>query len=237
MSKKNNNNEVKNIYKRIPKNLLPNYHNPNYNNHLINIPFRIVVIGASGSGKTNVAVEILRRMNDTFGKIWIVTKNQDEPIYNYLQTRIPPEHLEIREGIENIPEFDEFDPELQHCIIFDDLVLEKNQKKIEQFFIRGRKIAKGISCLYLTQSYYRTPKVIRLNCNYMILKKLSSKRDLNLILSEVNVGIDKKKLLEIYKYCVDGNFTDFLMIDCDAPQEKKFRKNFLEIIETETEQE
>jgi hypothetical protein len=234
MSKKNNN-EVRNIYKKIPKKLLPSYHNPNYDNHLLNIPFRCVIVGSSGSGKTNVAVEILRRMNDTFGKIWVVTKNKDEPIYNFLQSMIPPDFLDIREGVENIPEFDEFDPELQHMVIFDDLVLEKNQKKIEQYFIRGRKIARGISCLYLTQSFYKTPKVIRLNSSYIILKKLSSKRDLNLILSEVNIGINKNKLFELYKYCIDGDFTNFLLIDCDAPQEKKFRKNFLEILETEEE--
>jgi ABC-type dipeptide/oligopeptide/nickel transport system ATPase component len=233
MNKGNSKNEVANIYKKIPKHLLPQYHNPNFENHKIKIPFRMTIVGSSGSGKTNVAVEILKRMNDTFGKITVVTKNADEPIYNFLKLKIHPDQLEVLEGIENIPDLDTYDPDFQHLIIFDDLVLEKNQKKIEEYFIRGRKIAKGLSMMYLTQSYYKTPKTIRLNSNYLILKKLSSKRDLNLILSEVNIGIKKEELFKLYKYCIDENFTDFMLIDCDAPPESKFRKNFHEILSVE----
>jgi ABC-type dipeptide/oligopeptide/nickel transport system ATPase component len=233
MNKGNSKNEVGNIYKKIPKHLLPQYHNPNFENHKIKIPFRMTIVGSSGSGKTNVAVEILKRMNDTFGKITVVTKNADEPIYNFLKLKIHPDQLEVLEGIENIPDLDTYDPDFQHLIIFDDLVLEKNQKKIEEYFIRGRKIAKGLSMMYLTQSYYKTPKTIRLNSNYLILKKLSSKRDLNLILSEVNIGIKKEELFKLYKYCIDENFTDFMLIDCDAPPESKFRKNFHEILSVE----
>jgi hypothetical protein len=226
---KTKDNTITNIYKKIPKNLLPKYNNPNFNNHKLKVPFRIVVVGASGSGKTNVAVEIMRRMDETFNDITIITKNADEPIYNYLKTKMTPEELTILEGIESIPDLEDFDPEDQHLVIFDDLVLEKNQKKIEEYFIRGRK--RNISMMYLTQSYYKTPRPIRLNSNYLILKKLASKRDLNTILSEVNIGLKKEELLKIYKDCVEGDFTNFMLIDIDAPNEEKFRKNFLDIIE------
>jgi hypothetical protein len=234
--KKKDPNAITNIYKKIPKSLIPKYHNPNFENHKLNHPFRMTVVGSSGAGKTNCAVEIIKRMNDTFGKITVVTKNADEPIYNFLKTKIPPDQFSIFEGIDNVPDLDSYDCDQQHLVIFDDLVLEKNQKKIEEYFIRGRKIACGISMMYLTQSYYKTPKTIRLNSNYLILKKLASKRDLNLILSEVNIGITKEQLMNVYKYCVcDGDFVNFMLIDCDAPNENKFRKNFLEIINLEDE--
>jgi hypothetical protein len=228
MDKKN---QVTNIYKKIPKNLIPKNHNPCFQNHKIKIPFRMLVVGASGAGKTNVASEIMRRMNETFNDITIITKNSDEPIYNYLRTKMTPDELKILEGIESVPDLESFDPEEQHLVIFDDLVLEKNQNKIVEYFVRGRK--RGISMMYLTQSYYKTPRPIRLNINYLILKKLASKRDLNTILSEVNIGLKKEDLLNIYKYCIDGDFTNFMMIDIDAPAEEKFRKNFLEIISGE----
>ena len=228
MDKKN---RITNIYKKIPKDLLPKTHNPCFDNHKMKVPFRLVIVGASGAGKTNVAVEIMRRMNDTFNDITIITKNSDEPIYNYLKTKMSPDELTVLEGIESIPDLESFDPEVQSLVIFDDLVLEKNQKKIEEYFIRGRK--RNISMMYLTQSYYKTPRPIRLNVNYLILKKLASKRDLNTILSEVNIGLKKEDLFNIYKHCIEGDFTNFMMIDIDAPEEEKFRKNFLEILNNE----
>jgi ABC-type dipeptide/oligopeptide/nickel transport system ATPase component len=222
-------NEVQNWYGHIPDSLKTQYHNPNYNNHLINLPFRLLIVGNSGSGKTTLVLELLHRMDDTFGNIIICTKNADEPLYKFLRTKIKAEQLQVYEGIDNIPDLDSFDPELQHLIVFDDLVLEKDQTTIEQYFIRSRKIAKGVSCIYLTQSYFKTPKTIRLNSNYIILKKLSSTRDLNMIMNDFSLGIEKEVLIKMYKFCTEEK-SNFLFIDIDAPLENRFRKNFLDII-------
>lgn len=54
----------------------------------------------------------------------------------------------------------------------------KNQTMIRELFIHGRKIEDGVSLLFLTQSYFSVPKIIRL------LLKLSSNRDIKLMLSE-----------------------------------------------------
>jgi hypothetical protein len=82
---------------------------------------------------------------------------------------------------------------------------------------------------YLTQSYFNTPKTVRVNCNYILLKKLSSTRDLNMILSDYNLGVDKSVLMKIYKYATSDNGT--LFIDADAQPENRFRRNFLEILD------
>jgi len=222
-------NEVQNWYGHIPDSLKTKYHNPNYDNHLINVPFRLLCVGNSGAGKTTLVCEIIHRMDDTFGNIIICTKNADEPLYKFLRTKIKAEQLQVYEGIDNIPDLDSFDPELQHLIVFDDLVLEKDQTIIEQYFIRSRKIAKGVSCIYLTQSYFKTPKTIRLNSNYIILKKLSSTRDLNMIMNDFSLGIEKEVLISMYKFCTEER-SNFLFIDIDAPLENRFRRNFLDII-------
>lgn len=227
--KKTITNEVQNWYGHIPDSLKTQYHNPNYNQHLMNLPFRLLIVGNSGSGKTTLVLELLHRMDDTFGNIIICTKNADEPLYKFLRTKIKPEQLQVYEGIENVPDLDSFDPELQHLIVFDDLVLEKDQSTIEQYFIRSRKIAKGVSCIYLTQSYFKTPKTIRLNSNYIILKKLSSTRDLNMIMNDFSLGIEKEVLIKMYKFCTEEK-SNFLFIDIDAPLENRFRRNFLDII-------
>ena len=148
----------------------------------------------------------------------------------------------IKEGLDEVPTltktkdgivkgFEKADE--QSLVIFDDLCLEKSQERIEQMFIRGRKIAGGISIMYLTQSYFKVPKTIRINCTYIILKKLASTRDLNLILSDYNLGVSKDTLLELYKYCTREP-TNFMLLDLDAVPEKRFRHNLLSILDIET---
>lgn len=229
MSKKEKpRNENINFYK-LTKKYNKVYHNPNFDKHKINIPARILLVGGSGSGKTSTLMNIIHRMNNTFNKIVVCCKSKDEPLYQYLEEK-GEDLVEFFEGIGSIPPCSSFkDSNDQILVVFDDLCVDKHQSIIEDYFIRSRKIANGITCIYLTQSYYKTPKIIRIQCNYIILKKLSSSRDLKLILSETSMCIDLKELVEIYKYCTKDQ-RDFMMIDIDAPDDQKIRHNFLEII-------
>lgn len=227
--------ELTNFYDELPKKYKKEYHNPSYKKHLMKVPFRALIVGSSGSGKTQLVFELIKRMKGTFNKIILCVKNKSEPLYEWLEDSLTEDQLEIYEGADNVPDVDNYDSKdnpngsEQILAIFDDLVLDRNQDKITQFFIRGRKISGGISCCYLTQSYYQTPKIIRLNCNYIFIKKLSSERDLNLILSEISLGVSKAKLMQIYKMATEEKL-NFLMVDVDAPSEKRFRINFLKII-------
>ena len=223
-------NDLQSWYDIVPDSLKTKYHNPCYNNHKISLPFRMLIVGSSGSGKTTLVCELIHRMQDTYGNIIICCANSREPLYEFLRSKIKPEQLQIYEGYENIPDMKSLDEDVQHLIIFDDLVLERRQDRIEEYFIRSRKIAKGVSCIYLTQSYFAVPKTIRLQCGYILLKKLSSMRDLGYILNDFNLGIDKKDLFDIYKRCTE-NQRDFLMVDMVCPPEQRFRLNFLQVID------
>lgn len=226
MSKKEKyTNENINFYK-LTKKYNKEYHNPNFERHKINIPARILLVGGSGSGKTSTLMNIIHRMKNTFNRIIVCCKSKEEPLYQYLEEK-GGDLVEFFEGIGSIPPCSSFkDSTDQILVVFDDLCVDKHQSVIEDYFIRSRKVANGITCIYLTQSYYKTPKIIRIQCNYIILKKLSSTRDLKLILSESSMCIDLKKLIEIYKYCTKDQ-KDFMMIDLDAPDDKKIRHNFL----------
>ena len=79
---------------------------------------------------------------------------------------------------------------------------------------------------YLSQSFFRIPKIIRLQTNYLILLKLGSKRDLALILSDYGLGVDKNELMAIYKDATQIPF-DFLKVSTDERQDsKRFSKNW-----------
>lgn len=227
MSKKESD-KITNFYeilKRKKNKYLDVEYNPNFDKHHIKIEFRMLICGQSGSGKTNVAMELLKRFSGTFELVIICTKNPDEPLYNYLRDKTK-EGLIFYEG-GDVPPLDELDRDLQKLIIFDDLVNEKDQRAIEDYFLRGRKLK--TSSIYISQSYFKVPKFIRLNVNYIILKKIGSKRDLKLILSEYNLDISIDDLLALYQYATQDKF-DFFMIDIDAPAGQQFRKNFLELI-------
>lgn len=225
-------NEVINIYDVMPDSLKPKYTNPYYEEHLISHPCRIICIGNSGSGKTVVALNIIAKMKDTFDYIVLVCQNAQEPLYQYLKSKVKEEQLTICEGIHEMPSLDNFDEDCQYLFIFDDLCNEskKDHKQIMEMFNRGRKMANGISMLYLTQSYFAVPKLIRLNTTNVILKKLSSMRDLNLILSDFRLDITKEQLQKMYKACTE-KFDCFFQIDVATTDDsKRYRKNFIECL-------
>lgn len=217
--------ELVNWYDIIPKKYLIKQHNPNYKIHKINIPFRMLIIGGSGAGKTQTLLNIIHNFNSTFNNIVIVTKNKDEPLYNYLEDKLK-EGIEIKEGIENAPNLDDFDKTEQTLIVMDDLVLEKNQKALEEYFIRARKL--NCSLIYISQSYYAVPRIIRQNLNYLVVKRLSSIKDLYRIMSEYSLGVDKKEIKAMYDNATQEK-KDFLLIDMDSDPNDRFRKNFNDI--------
>jgi hypothetical protein len=225
--------EVLDFYSIMPKSLQPKYENPNYDNHLISIPFFMAIIGQTGSKKTNLLCDLIHKFNDTFGQITIICKDNSEPLYAYLRSKIDDEdQLRIIEGIENTPRMEELDPDVQHLMVWDDMCIESARKHqlVEEYFIRSRKVAKGVSCIYISQVFFKIPKSIRLQCSYCILKKLSNMRDLKVVLADFNLNLEPETLLSLYVECTREP-DDFLLIDSKAPPEKRFRYNYKNIID------
>jgi hypothetical protein len=223
------------------KRLTPLYDNPNYNIETMPLkhPCRILLVAQTGGGKTNVCLNIIKGMNDTFKYIIIFTQNKEEPLYEFLEEKIPYPQLQIYEGISELKhfDFDDLDAE-QTLIIFDDMCVEseKDQAKIKNLFIRGRKMCgmKGISLIYLTQSFFQTPSIIRKQMSHMILRKLVGKRDIDDILRQTSTGVNKDQLRNMYAYCCPENdITQFLLIDYTANESMRFRKGFSEILDAD----
>lgn len=180
--------ELINFYTKIKSNKA---HNPNYDTHQIEIPFRMLINCASGGGKTNFLMNLIYRMDKTFVKIVIITK-EEEQLYTHLTTKL--------KGVEiyyqgNVPDLDKMDKGDNGLIIYDDMVLTKNNK-IGEMFIRGRKL--GYSSIYISQSFFRTDKLIRQNVSYVALGRGMARRDLRLILSEFSINMSIDNLERIY---------------------------------------
>ena len=72
-------------------------------------------------------------------------------------------------------------------IIFDDMIADimssKNFKAIiKELFIRCRKL--NISIVFITQSYFKTPKDAKLNSTHYLLMKIQNKKELQNIAQE-----------------------------------------------------
>ena len=65
-------------------------------------------------------------------------------------------------------------------------------------FIRGRKL--NIS-LFITQSYFKIPKDIRLNTSHFFITKITNKSELQQITINHSSGISTKHFTNIYKKC------------------------------------
>jgi hypothetical protein len=222
--------KIENLYEKIPKELLDEAENPNFNLHHLKLPFRMCIVAPSGSGKTNFLCNLIglfSKGKGTFQTITIITKNKDEPLYKWISSK--SDQIVIKEGLSNTPPLDKYDKDFNHLLVWDDLVLSKDLSMVENYYIRARKL--NVSVIFISQSYFRIPKIIRNNCSYMVLLKLSGQREVNVILSEFGLGVTKDELIEIYKYATSEKFSP-LLIDLEAESNNRFRKGLLEVIDT-----
>ena len=76
-----------------------------------------------------------------------------------------------------------------------------NNKKlnpvVNQLFIRGTKL--NISIVFITQSYFKVPKEVRLNTTHFFIMKIQNERELQQIALNHFSDIDFKDFIKIYK--------------------------------------
>lgn len=206
---------------------------PNFDKVQIKLPFRMLVVGTSGSCKTNAVMNIMNSIN-AFTRIFLYAKDIEEPLYKCLIDSL--EALEVNVGrtiityssdVNDVPSADEFDKNETNLVIFDDLITEniKKLKPVADLFIRGRK--KNISSIFISQSYFMTPKIIRQNVNYIVIKKINGKGDLRRIISENNIGVSVDDVQRMYNYVISEGQLNFFLIDLVTNDDNlRFRINY-----------
>ena len=86
-------------------------------------------------------------------------------------------------------------------IVFDDMIADMiNNKKLNsivtELCIRGRKL--NISIVFITESYFKVPKDVRLNSTHFFVMKIPNKRELQEIALNHSLDIDFKDFMKIF---------------------------------------
>ena len=223
-------------------------HNPNYP-CIPDHPYRILIIGGSGSGKTNALLNLINNQPD-IDKIYLYAKDPYEDKYQFLikkRENIGLKHFndpnafieysnDMNDVYKNINMYN-LDKENKILIVFDDMIADMINNKelnsvVTELFTRGRKLS--ISIVFITQSYFKVPKDVRLNTTHFFMMKIPNKRELQQIAINHSSDINTKDFINIYKKCTDKAYS-FLVNDktLSSGDPLRFRKNLYNIIKNE----
>ena len=212
--------------------------------HIPDYPCRIVIVGGSGSGKTNALLNLINNQPD-IDQIYLYAKDPCEAKYQYLINKRekkgldhyddPKAFMEYSNDMQDVyKNIEDYNPKKNRkvLIVFDDMIADMiNNKKLNpivtKLFTRDRKI--NISTAFITQSYFKVPKDVKLNTTHFFITKIPNKIELQQIALNHSSDINSKDFMKIYKKCTAEPYS-FLVIDGDLPSDNplRFRKNLLE---------
>ena len=178
-------------------------------------------------------------------KIYLYAKDPYESKYQYLINKRegvginhfndPKAFIEYSNDLHDVyKNIDENNPykENKVLIVFDDMTANMIHNKrlnsvVTQLFIRGRKL--NIS-LFITQSYFKVPKDVRLNFSHFFIAKITNKRELQKFAINHSSCINTKDFANIYRKCTAEPYS-FLINDTTLASNNllRFRKNLFSI--------
>lgn len=198
---------------------LPTNSGINLNDLCCKWPFRMTVVGPSGSGKTNMVVDMV--LNHVYwDDLYVMAKDLEEPFYIFLAEKMRSINEQLAAA--GMPtkgarfsshldlDVDALDRDRQSLIIIDDFITAKDQKIAEELFIRGRK--KNASVIYISQSYFKVPMMIRLNSSYFALFKIANKKQLRTIADVHSTMVDYDDFMGFFKE-IHSEPYKFMLID------------------------
>ena len=155
--------------------------------------YRMLIIGQSGSGKTNALLNLIQKQdNDSLiDKIYLYAK---EPKYQLLikkredagikSLNDPNAFIEYSNAMDDAyNNIDDYNLKRKRKILFavDDMIADITTNKrfqaiIKELFIRSRKL--NMSLVFIPQSYFSVSKEVRLNSTHYLIMKIQYKQEL-----------------------------------------------------------
>jgi len=209
--------------------------------------FMWAVIGQRGSGKSNMLMNLLTRagmMKDQY------MQSKDRQYLFFFSPSVGIDH-----GLENLKckyKFPGYDEAIVNKVIeaqkgiiekygkkrtprllfvFDDCISESHAFShngwLEKLGYVGRHYK--ISCIFSSQRYKALPRGLRLNCTHFSIFPLNNTSESDQIYEEHSNKHNREQFIKLFKYCTYEPY-QFCHIDYNAPREKRYRKNFAEVV-------
>ena len=117
------------------------------------------------------------------------------------------------QSVEDVPDPRELSSEKKNLMIFDDLLLEK-QNKFESYYVRGRH--SNVDCFYLAQNYFKLPRqTIRENANFICLCSQDLKNLKHIFDDHAESEMPKEEFTQLCKTALEKQY-GFVIIDLSS---------------------
>ena len=154
--------------------------------------FRMLICAPSGSGKTNLLLDMIYRLL-FFEKIYLYARNLQQSKYKHLLKSLQPISKNVGYDVveasnDEIIPLTDLPNDNQNLVIFDDYLNtgKKNDERVRDYSTNSRN--KNCCCIYLSQSYYGTDKTIRLNSSHYCIFEFPSRNEQSMICRELNIN-------------------------------------------------
>lgn len=138
-----------------------------------------------------------------------------------------PIQLFVYHDLSELPplQYFEQDPnliQLQKMVVIDDFLNEKDQDVVKDYYIYSRKL--NFSCIYISQTYHKTPQVVRSNASDVILMK-HPKREISQLAQSLGNHLSPEQFRELMHAATSRKF-GFLYIRTNGVDDDMFRIGF-----------
>lgn len=210
-------------------------------------PFSMMLSGRSGSGKTNLLMNILTNpallkgyfnyiavFSPTAGKYddsYAVLGLPDENFLNDFTPETLEKLIESRKKLINEKGINWVARNSRVLIILDDVIANRafleSQTALTLFALLRHYLC---SVVCMMQSYTKLPRALRLNSNATAVFP-ASQSEIEVLIKEITpAGISKRDFEKVIDYCTDERYS-FLYINNHADKGKKIRKNLDEVVD------
>ena len=185
-------------------------HNPKWT-YIPDHPYRILIVGRSGSGKTNALWNLIKNQLD-IDKIYLYAKDPYERKYQYLinkREKVGLDHFKDAKAFMEYSNYmqdvhkniEDYNPGKKRkiLIVFGDMIAyiiinKKLNSVVTELFFNNKKLYSvvielfirgrklNISIVFIAQSYFKVPKDVRLNSTHFFIMKIPNKREFQRLL-------------------------------------------------------
>ena len=221
------------------------------NGTLPKFPFSMIISGKSGSGKTNLLLNLLTKKefyNNYFHYILIfsptigcgddmydVLKLPEENIMNDFNEEHLNNIIEARKALIKEKGIEYVAKNSRMLIIMDDCIASQkgflqSPSALKMFALLRHYL---VSVIILIQSYNKIPRALRINSNATMVFP-STQSEIEVLIDEITPPNFKKRDFEkVIDYATSEQY-QFLYINNHAAPDKRIRKNLTEIIDLES---